>query len=146
MPKHPDELHCPTCGYDLHGLPHNVCPECGIAFDPQALRDRAAPSPLAQVIAPAAISLSTMTALAGVYLAATLGLECIDDHCYGHGCMPPPISTSEMLALIAIASLIITWTSWGIASTARIGVRLAAQCAIASTTTWVTELLLLASL
>ncbi len=28
---------CPTCRYDLRGLPSNVCPECGTAFDGAAL-------------------------------------------------------------------------------------------------------------
>jgi hypothetical protein len=26
-------LHCPSCGYDLTGLPENRCPECGGLFD-----------------------------------------------------------------------------------------------------------------
>ena len=26
---------CKECGYPLHGLPTNVCPECGTAFDPR---------------------------------------------------------------------------------------------------------------
>ena len=33
-----DELLCPLCGYDLRGLPPGRCPECGHAFDPDALR------------------------------------------------------------------------------------------------------------
>ena len=28
---------CPLCGYDLRGLPAGRCPECGHAFDPEAL-------------------------------------------------------------------------------------------------------------
>jgi len=24
---------CPTCGYDITGLPHDHCPECGVPFD-----------------------------------------------------------------------------------------------------------------
>jgi hypothetical protein len=31
-------LHCPTCGYNLTGLPENRCPECGLTFSPDELR------------------------------------------------------------------------------------------------------------
>lgn len=30
--------HCRACGYDLRGLPDNVCPECGFRFDSADLR------------------------------------------------------------------------------------------------------------
>jgi hypothetical protein len=30
----PETMRCFGCGYDLHGLPENRCPECGRAFDP----------------------------------------------------------------------------------------------------------------
>jgi hypothetical protein len=33
-------LNCPKCGYDLGGLRERVCPECGGAFDPAAIRRR----------------------------------------------------------------------------------------------------------
>lgn len=28
-----EEIHCPLCGYNLHGLAEPRCPECGYAFD-----------------------------------------------------------------------------------------------------------------
>ncbi|MCP4589978.1 MAG: hypothetical protein GY842_04485 [bacterium] len=31
--------HCRACGYNLRGLPSNVCPECGFRFDPADRRD-----------------------------------------------------------------------------------------------------------
>lgn len=31
-------LHCPSCDYNLTGLPENRCPECGKEFDPAKLR------------------------------------------------------------------------------------------------------------
>jgi hypothetical protein len=34
-------LHCPTCGYNLTGLPENRCPECGSFFSPAELRSLA---------------------------------------------------------------------------------------------------------
>jgi len=33
-----DALHCPLCGYSLHGLPDPRCPECGYAFTWAGLR------------------------------------------------------------------------------------------------------------
>jgi rubredoxin len=33
----PDERFCPRCGYYLHGLAENRCPECGRTFDPNEL-------------------------------------------------------------------------------------------------------------
>jgi hypothetical protein len=30
----PETMRCLGCGYDLHGLPENRCPECGLPFDP----------------------------------------------------------------------------------------------------------------
>jgi len=32
-------LHCPSCGYCLHGLEQRVCPECGRGFDPKRPHD-----------------------------------------------------------------------------------------------------------
>src|SRR4029078_9994514 len=32
-------LHCPSCGYNLTGLPEDRCPECGVEFNPLELRE-----------------------------------------------------------------------------------------------------------
>ncbi len=34
MTRPPKLGHCAKCGYNLKGLPHNRCPECGTEFDP----------------------------------------------------------------------------------------------------------------
>lgn len=34
-----EALNCPLCGYDLRGLASPRCPECGHAYDAQAIRD-----------------------------------------------------------------------------------------------------------
>jgi hypothetical protein len=44
VPEPPAEpaLHCPTCGYNLTGLPENRCPECGGSFvSTELARERA---------------------------------------------------------------------------------------------------------
>ena len=33
-----EHLACPSCGYDLHGIPAVRCPECGFRYDADALR------------------------------------------------------------------------------------------------------------
>ena len=38
-------LHCPGCGYDLRGTPEGLCPECGKAFEREAIRQRLTQSP-----------------------------------------------------------------------------------------------------
>ncbi len=35
------DLHCPSCGYILRGLPEPRCPECGEIFDPREVVDEA---------------------------------------------------------------------------------------------------------
>jgi len=32
-------MNCPSCGYDLRGLPEHRCPECGRPFDPRTISD-----------------------------------------------------------------------------------------------------------
>lgn len=34
-PVDPNVWPCPTCGYNVHGLRSNQCPECGNTFDPE---------------------------------------------------------------------------------------------------------------
>lgn len=36
-PEEEFPVHCPRCGYELRGLPHPRCPECGTPFDRAAL-------------------------------------------------------------------------------------------------------------
>ena len=36
-----EDVFCPRCAYNLHGIPEHRCPECGFGFDRPAVRDLA---------------------------------------------------------------------------------------------------------
>lgn len=83
VPIHPRCLHC---DYILHGLPSNICPECGTAFDPArpltVNRGRLPPPALSRfVLNPHGASTAPAAVLAvlSVYL-LSIGLWCIVPH------------------------------------------------------------------
>lgn len=67
---------CPACGYDLRGLDHARCPECGERFDLASLqRAKANKSPyrLANPLSPGAIAIELLT-LAFMFNALLFGM------------------------------------------------------------------------
>lgn len=68
-------LYCFSCGYDLEGLPERRCPECGTAFDPQAMLaeiERARPDRLEVIAQLLAIPFSAAMFGMGGWLGAAI--------------------------------------------------------------------------
>lgn len=66
-------LHCPTCGYNLTGLPENRCPECGKRFSLERLKRFPNPSVFLELFLAGLLLLMTLLMSAAGPIAFVMG-------------------------------------------------------------------------
>lgn len=139
----PDEsagLRCALCGYDLRGLPGDICPECGREFD-RSPRAAAAPDRSFQVSVAAgcAIALSAAAILASLHD----GLEIVELRGWSRFCCGRCSVHGEMLMLGAPILIGMSGLACVFARFHPLAARISGCAAISGLAGWVTVLLLL---
>lgn len=134
---------CANCGYDLFGLPHDVCPECGSVYvpapDPEFQQE---PDPGAMV---AGALLSVVGAMVAIFFLVCSTLAIVHDRvvpyrgCGTHMRDASIIHFGTMIAFVLIGAGIRT------AGPSRLCRRIAWNAALATGTALVTCLVILAN-
>ncbi len=130
-------LRCAHCGYDLFGLPNDVCQECGNAFDPN---DQ--PEPIDPDLARSAAGISVGVALATVCLVIKVSLDEVSTWGYRYFCCRGCSSSGSEVSMIALAHLILGAMLWH-AREHRICRRTVANAILAVLTEWISALVIL---
>lgn len=148
MPANLDHLNCLGCGYALRGLPDNVCPECGCAFDPDALVSESQNAFPRRVVTCAATAL--IVGAGSVPAAIVIGLDAVRFHGCSSCCRPPPGIVGEA-AFAAVMAIVLAGPSIAVLGTfldrlrPAILTRLSTIGFLAAATTWITLLVILST-
>lgn len=130
-------LRCAHCGYDLFGLPNDVCPECGHEFDPESVP----PLPdldLAKAAAAVAVGLAILVICGVIYLS----LEEVQSWGSWRGCGRRSNTTNTTGHLIFMAHPMLAIMLWH-ARTHRISRRIVLNAILAVLTSWITAVTIL---
>jgi predicted RNA-binding Zn-ribbon protein involved in translation (DUF1610 family) len=137
-----DDLECAGCGYSLRGLHSHACPECGLAFDREAmLRQRAMElrPGVTPEIARVACGIASTIAIVSVMATPSIGLEQIERRMYRFGgCGTGMRNNDDLMMLLGASTLLAAWFSLGITLAAARYVRPTRTAALATTAAWLT--------
>ena len=145
MQQEPEQLEysgftCPVCGYDLRGLPKQVCPECGVVFeltDEEPFRWK----PIAGIFA----------AMASMLIGLATTLMCIQSfHLYvnelGSWCGTGRCGALMTLMTEGPIGTILTWAMWLLARKVGHGQPATRFASVVTSITWIASLSIVISL
>lgn len=126
-----DGVICPHCSYDVRGLPRAVCPECGQAFDPTAVKRV---RPVRQVIGYCAALITMASAYYVVQQSHEWLWMYIEN--IGSWCGTPRMSASAALGMTVPIKISLPAATVGITFWAKCGSLLAVTATFAAVAGW----------